>query len=182
MKSEFVCFSNNIPPYTIGFCCKTLSLTLYYSYIVVYAGPLRSLKHLKQEVNIIKTDQECGICFDHEVRAEPGDRVVCYNLIDSKKKLDWSPEFDLRVNWWWFNLSATLFILLLTHTEVTRHLDSILKLKGTFIMHKEQFVCSFQNVSNSELLILRIYNNNYHHKFNLKSYLHVNIVLTGKWL
>ncbi|XP_023936314.1 translation initiation factor IF-2, mitochondrial [Bicyclus anynana] len=61
---------------------------------VVYEGKLASMKHLKDEVNTIKCDMECGLRFDDaafEVR--PGDTVVCYKMVDVTDATAWDPGF-----------------------------------------------------------------------------------------
>ncbi|XP_060805283.1 translation initiation factor IF-2, mitochondrial [Amyelois transitella] len=61
---------------------------------VVFEGKLASMKHLKDEVNTIKRDMECGLRFDDtsfEVR--PGDTVVCYKMVDVVDRTAWDPGF-----------------------------------------------------------------------------------------
>ncbi|KAH3848111.1 translation initiation factor IF-2-like isoform X2 [Dreissena polymorpha] len=65
---------------------------------VLYDGTLSSMKHHKVEVNVIKTDQDCGLCLDPGLVCEPGDTIVCYDMVKVKQTLDWKPPFDLKTD------------------------------------------------------------------------------------
>ncbi|XP_063538875.1 translation initiation factor IF-2, mitochondrial [Cydia strobilella] len=61
---------------------------------VIYEGKLASMKHLKDEVNTIKRDMECGLRLDStEVSVNPGDTLVCYKLVDASDRTSWDPGF-----------------------------------------------------------------------------------------
>ncbi|XP_068619106.1 translation initiation factor IF-2, mitochondrial [Battus philenor] len=61
---------------------------------VVFEGKLASMKHLKEEVNTIKRDMECGLRFDDPTfEMKPGDTVVCYQMIDATDQTTWDPGF-----------------------------------------------------------------------------------------
>ncbi|XP_053613225.1 translation initiation factor IF-2, mitochondrial [Plodia interpunctella] len=61
---------------------------------VAFEGKLASMKHLKDEVNTIKRDMECGLRFDDTTfEVKPGDTVVCYKLVDAVDKTAWDPGF-----------------------------------------------------------------------------------------
>lgn len=61
---------------------------------VVYEGKLASMKHLKDEVNTIKRDMECGLRLDSvDVSVSPGDTLVCYKLVDASDRTGWDPGF-----------------------------------------------------------------------------------------
>ncbi|XP_037971328.2 translation initiation factor IF-2, mitochondrial [Plutella xylostella] len=61
---------------------------------VVHEGKLASMKHLKDEVNTIKRDMECGLRFeDTSFEVKPGDTIVCYKMVDASEKTDWDPGF-----------------------------------------------------------------------------------------
>lgn len=51
------------------------------------------MKHLKDEVTTIKRDMECGLRFEAEVEVQPGDTVVCYNMLDVDDHTQWDPGF-----------------------------------------------------------------------------------------
>ena len=61
---------------------------------VVYEGPLSSLKHLKNEVESIKNDVECGLSFeDTDIVAQPQDTIVCFKYIEVKEAVNWDLNF-----------------------------------------------------------------------------------------
>lgn len=61
---------------------------------VLHEGELHSMRHLKNEVDTIKTDVECGLQLsDHEIRFKPGDTLVCYEVKEVSRETDWNPGF-----------------------------------------------------------------------------------------
>ncbi|GBP22863.1 Translation initiation factor IF-2, mitochondrial [Eumeta japonica] len=61
---------------------------------VVYEGKLASMKHLKDEVDTIKRDMECGLRFaDPTFEVQPGDTIICYKLVDVSVVTKWDPGF-----------------------------------------------------------------------------------------
>ncbi|KAI0223177.1 Translation initiation factor IF-2, mitochondrial [Lamellibrachia satsuma] len=57
-------------------------------------GGLSSLKHFKNEVDSIKTDVECGICFDDKtITPQHGDRIICYERKEVAQQLEWDIDF-----------------------------------------------------------------------------------------
>ncbi|XP_046622262.1 translation initiation factor IF-2, mitochondrial isoform X1 [Neodiprion virginianus] len=61
---------------------------------VIHSGPVESLRHIKSEVETIKNGVECGLRLkDPEVKFQPGDTLVCYNLVDEEQKCEWDPGF-----------------------------------------------------------------------------------------
>ncbi|KAH8284145.1 hypothetical protein KR054_011235 [Drosophila jambulina] len=60
----------------------------------VYDGPLESMRHLKNEVDTIKKDVECGLRFrDTKVLPQPGDILQCYTTHMEAQQTDWDPGF-----------------------------------------------------------------------------------------
>ncbi|XP_043214904.1 translation initiation factor IF-2, mitochondrial-like isoform X1 [Amphibalanus amphitrite] len=60
----------------------------------VYDGTLSSMRHLKNEVDTVKKDVECGLMLaDPEVRFQPGDVLVCYRTVRREQTTDWDPGF-----------------------------------------------------------------------------------------
>ena len=58
------------------------------------SGPLSSLKHFKNEVDSVKTDVECGLCFhDKSVTPQPGDAILCYHVKEVTQEIDWHLDF-----------------------------------------------------------------------------------------
>lgn len=61
---------------------------------VIHSGPLVSMRHLKNEVESIKKDVECGLMFqDANVRFQHGDVLVCYSIKQVPQETDWDPGF-----------------------------------------------------------------------------------------
>lgn len=61
---------------------------------VVWDGALESMRHLKSEVDTIKSGVECGLRLDDQsVEAENGDTLVCYTTKTMEQKTDWDPGF-----------------------------------------------------------------------------------------
>jgi translation initiation factor IF-2 len=57
-------------------------------------GKIFELRHLKNEVDSIKKDVECGIRLDKsDLQFEPGDVIQCYVLKDESQKCEWDPGF-----------------------------------------------------------------------------------------
>ena len=52
------------------------------------------MRHLKNEVDSVKKDVECGLMLDDpEVRFQPGDVLVCYRTVRREQTTDWDPGF-----------------------------------------------------------------------------------------
>jgi translation initiation factor IF-2 len=61
---------------------------------IVYDGEVDSMRHVRNEVDSIHKDTECGLKFaDASIRVEPGDTIECYELIDVPQVIDWDPGF-----------------------------------------------------------------------------------------
>lgn len=61
---------------------------------VIHEGALSSMRHLKNEVDSIKKDVECGLRLeDQTVEVQPGDTIVCYTVIMKPQETDWDPGF-----------------------------------------------------------------------------------------
>ncbi len=57
---------------------------------------IAAMRHLKDEVDTIKKDVECGLRFENVVglegiRFQPQDLIVCYEIKKTKQKTKWSP-------------------------------------------------------------------------------------------
>lgn len=58
------------------------------------AGELASMRHLKNEVDTVKKDVECGIQLaDKSIDAEEGDKIICYTMKTKAQTIDWNPGF-----------------------------------------------------------------------------------------
>ncbi|CAG0888548.1 unnamed protein product, partial [Darwinula stevensoni] len=61
---------------------------------ILHEGSLSSMRHLKNEVDAIKKDTECGLCFqDISLRFQPGDTIICFQIVKQPQKIDWDPGF-----------------------------------------------------------------------------------------
>ncbi|XP_053682415.1 translation initiation factor IF-2, mitochondrial [Sabethes cyaneus] len=55
---------------------------------------LESMRHLKNEVDTVKKDVECGLRLDNQhVEVRTGDTIVCYKINHEPQKTDWDPGF-----------------------------------------------------------------------------------------
>lgn len=62
--------------------------------LIFFTGELTSMRHLKNEVDTIKKDIECGLQLgDKSIEPEPGDMVICYTVKKEKQTIDWNPGF-----------------------------------------------------------------------------------------
>lgn len=60
----------------------------------MFLGPLSSMKHLKNEVDVIKADTECGIQLgDSSLKFEKGDQIICFETRMVDQTTDWDPGF-----------------------------------------------------------------------------------------
>nr|XP_023020431.1 translation initiation factor IF-2, mitochondrial isoform X1 [Leptinotarsa decemlineata] len=61
---------------------------------VIYTGTLSSMRHVKNEVDIIKNETECGLQFsEKELDFEAGDTIVCFEMKTVTQKTNWDPGF-----------------------------------------------------------------------------------------
>ncbi|XP_054257631.1 translation initiation factor IF-2, mitochondrial isoform X2 [Macrosteles quadrilineatus] len=61
---------------------------------ILFEGKLDSMRHLKNEVDTIKTDLECGLRLeDHSLQFKSGDTIICYITHQQPQSLDWDPGF-----------------------------------------------------------------------------------------
>ncbi len=61
---------------------------------VLFDGQLNSMRHLKNEVDSVKKDIECGLRLENlDVEVKSGDTLVCYNIIKKPMETDWDPGF-----------------------------------------------------------------------------------------
>lgn len=52
------------------------------------------MRHLKDEVDVIKTEMECGLQFtDKTIRFEKDDTIICFEVKKVEQKTDWDPGF-----------------------------------------------------------------------------------------
>lgn len=52
------------------------------------------MRHLKDEVDTIKNNTECGLQLaDKSIEVESGDMIICYTMKKEKQTIDWNPGF-----------------------------------------------------------------------------------------
>lgn len=57
-------------------------------------GTLESMRHLKNEVDSIKKDVECGLQLsDRTVEFQAGDKLICYEMNTVAQETQWDPGF-----------------------------------------------------------------------------------------
>lgn len=79
---------------TKGSLRKKLNFKLLRGEDVIYDGGLSSMKHFKNEVDVIKTDFECGISLnDLDVEFRRGDQLICYQEYQVPQTIDWEVGF-----------------------------------------------------------------------------------------
>ena len=60
----------------------------------LFDGQMDSMRHLKNEVDTIKKDLECGLMLkEFKVEAKPGDTIVCYTVNKKPQETEWDPGF-----------------------------------------------------------------------------------------
>lgn len=79
---------------TKGVLKKNLKYKLKRHNDIIYDGQLDSMRHLKAEVDTIKTDLECGLRLHNlEIDAKPGDTIICYTTVKKPQETLWDPGF-----------------------------------------------------------------------------------------
>jgi translation initiation factor IF-2 len=61
---------------------------------IIFDGKLDSMRHLKNEVDSIKKDIECGLKLadlSDDVKLQNGDIVICYQFVKKKVETEWEP-------------------------------------------------------------------------------------------
>jgi len=77
-----------------GMLKKTALFRLVRGQETVFEGKLSSMKHLKNEVDSIKKDVECGVrLVDASVKIKPGDTLICYQMKPVPQTIDWDTGF-----------------------------------------------------------------------------------------
>ncbi|XP_018419821.1 PREDICTED: translation initiation factor IF-2, mitochondrial [Nanorana parkeri] len=61
---------------------------------VIWTGTLTSLKHHKNDVQIVKTGVECGLSIeDSDIEIEVGDEIICFEEKTIPRRTSWDPGF-----------------------------------------------------------------------------------------
>ncbi|NWU41273.1 IF2M factor, partial [Hylia prasina] len=60
---------------------------------VIWKGCLSSLKHHKDDVQVIKTGMDCGLSLDQNLEFRIGDEIICYEENEVQQTTSWDPGF-----------------------------------------------------------------------------------------
>ncbi|XP_074845602.1 translation initiation factor IF-2, mitochondrial isoform X2 [Carettochelys insculpta] len=60
---------------------------------VIWKGYLTSLKHHKDDVQVIKTGMDCGLSLDKNIEFDIGDDIICYEDRELNRTISWDPGF-----------------------------------------------------------------------------------------
>lgn len=60
---------------------------------VIWKGSLSSLKHHKDDVQVIKTGMDCGLSLDKPIEFSIGDEIICYEEKEIQQTTSWNPGF-----------------------------------------------------------------------------------------
>uniref|UniRef100_A0A8C3U9P1 Translation initiation factor IF-2, mitochondrial n=1 Tax=Catharus ustulatus TaxID=91951 RepID=A0A8C3U9P1_CATUS len=60
---------------------------------VIWKGSLSSLKHHKDDVQVIKTGMDCGLSLDKNLEFSIGDEIICYEEKEVQQTTSWDPGF-----------------------------------------------------------------------------------------
>ncbi|NXQ23977.1 IF2M factor, partial [Alaudala cheleensis] len=60
---------------------------------VIWKGCLSSLKHHKDDVQVIKAGMDCGLSLDKNLEFSIGDEIICYEEKEVQQTTSWDPGF-----------------------------------------------------------------------------------------
>ncbi|RZC40071.1 translation initiation factor IF-2, mitochondrial, partial [Asbolus verrucosus] len=77
-----------------GMLRKTAMYRVIRNEDVLHTGQLTAMRHLKNDVDVIKVDTECGLqLVDKTITFEPGDKLVCFQKRMIPQTTSWDPGF-----------------------------------------------------------------------------------------
>ncbi|KAM9241397.1 hypothetical protein N330_05243 [Leptosomus discolor] len=76
-----------------GLLDKKMKFKLIRNRDVIWKGSLLSLKHHKDDVQVIKTGMDCGLSLDKHVEFSIGDEIICYEEKEVQQTTSWDPGF-----------------------------------------------------------------------------------------
>ncbi|XP_032845225.2 translation initiation factor IF-2, mitochondrial isoform X2 [Tyto alba] len=76
-----------------GLLDKNLNFKLIHNGDVIWKGSLSSLKHHKDDVQVIKAGMDCGLSLDKYLEFNIGDEIICYEEKEVQQTTSWDPGF-----------------------------------------------------------------------------------------
>ncbi|KFP24382.1 hypothetical protein N325_08637 [Colius striatus] len=76
-----------------GLLDRRMKFKLLRSGDVIWKGSLSSLRHHKEDVQVIKSGMDCGLSLDNYAECKIGDEIICYEEKEVKQTTSWDPGF-----------------------------------------------------------------------------------------